>query len=71
MIELTQYAIDHSTDIDIVVGYHGSDCGNVERYTGKRTLRAVKSRLSKERCDDIFWAHVALDGRRTYIIEGL
>jgi hypothetical protein len=32
------------------------DCGNFEIYTGKRTMRAIKMRLTKERCGGDRWA---------------
>ena len=32
------------------------DCGDFEIYTGKRTMRAIKMRLTKERCGGDRWA---------------
>jgi hypothetical protein len=32
--------------------------GNFEKYTGSRTIRAIKQRLTKERCNGDRWASV-------------
>jgi hypothetical protein len=50
MIALTEYA-----DIYIVSG-EGEGRGHVEKYNGKRTMRAIKSRLTRERCSGDRWA---------------
>lgn len=34
--------------------------GTVEPYTGKRTMRAIKMRLTKERCGGERWAHASV-----------
>lgn len=41
---------------EIRIVYGEGDVGTVERYTGKRTLRAIKMRLTKERCSGDRWA---------------
>ena len=41
-------------EIRIVSGI--GELGIVERYTGKKTQRAIKSRLTRERCNGDRWA---------------
>ena len=36
--------------------------GTVEDYTGKRTARAVKARLTRERCGGDRWARIETKG---------
>lgn len=45
--------------INIVSGE--GETGTVEAYTGKRTARAIKARLTKERCGGDRWARVDTD----------
>ena len=39
-----------------IVSGEGTGEGIVEPYTGKRTIRAIKMRLTKERCGGDRWA---------------
>ena len=48
--------------IEIVSGE--GELGTVEEYNGKRTIKAIKSRLTKERCDGDRWAYLKIDGQR-------
>lgn len=34
------------------------ETGSIEPYTGKRTVRAIKARLTRERCGGDRWARV-------------
>ncbi len=34
------------------------EMGSIEPYTGKRTVRAIKARLTRERCGGDRWARV-------------
>ncbi len=54
---LTLDANDHP--IHIVSG-EGTGPGTVELYTGKRTERAIKMRLTKERCGGDRWARASI-----------
>jgi hypothetical protein len=40
----------------VIVSGEGTGPGTVEKYEGKRTLRAIKTRLTKERCGGDRWA---------------
>lgn len=51
LVELIE---DENNDIKILSGE--GDYGNFELYTGKRTPRAIKMRLTKERCGGDRWA---------------
>lgn len=51
LVELIE---DENNDIKILSGE--GDYGNFEIYTGKRTPRAIKMRLTKERCGGDRWA---------------
>ena len=48
--------------IEIVSGE--GETGTVEKYNGKRTIKAIKSRLTKERCNGDRWAYLKIDGQR-------
>lgn len=60
---MMRQAIEAATKIEIVSG-EGMGEGTTKLYTGKRTERAIKSRLTKERCNGDRWAFVRFDGRR-------
>lgn len=60
--EITDRMIETAIEIKIISGE--GENGTVENYTGKRTARAVKARLTKERCNGDRWAILELDGRR-------
>ena len=51
LVELIE---DEDNEIKILSGE--GDYGNFEIYTGKRTPRAIKMRLTKERCGGDRWA---------------
>ena len=51
-----QKIIDKGCSNDIVIVSGEGELGRAEVYTGKRTSRAVKLRLTKERCHDDRWA---------------
>lgn len=38
--------------------------GSFKKYTGKRTLRAIRTRLTKECCGGQRWAQVYVDDQR-------
>lgn len=44
-----------ATNKIVIVSGEG-EVGTVENYSGKRTIRAIKVRLTKERCDGQRWA---------------
>lgn len=46
--------LDSAVEIRIVSGE--GTIGNAETYNGKRTVRALKSRLTRERCNGDRWA---------------
>jgi hypothetical protein len=64
MGKLEEY-IANAESIEIVSG-EGTQ-GTVEDYEGKRTLRAIRSRLTKERCQGDRWAYVKINGERADI----
>ena len=49
--------------IEIVSG-DGDGAGVAEIFEGKRTLRALRMRLTMERCQGDRWARVEIDGQR-------
>ncbi len=49
-------------EIKIVSGE--GETGTVEIYTGKKTIKAIKTRLTKEKCKGDRWAYALLDGRK-------
>jgi hypothetical protein len=54
--------IKSAEEIEIVSGE--GEIGTVEDYEGKRTIRAIKARLTKERCGGDRWAFVRVNGQR-------
>lgn len=44
----TQQLLDTTKAVRIVSGE--GDCGTVEQYTGARTIRAIRARLTREQC---------------------
>jgi hypothetical protein len=61
MMKLEEY-IKSAEEIEIVSGE--GEQGTVEDYEGKRTIRAIKARLTKERCGGDRWAFVRVNGQR-------
>ena len=59
---LRQYALDRTESIKILSG-EGEGEGTLEIYTGKRTVRAIRARLTRERKSQR-WAVLVLDGER-------
>ena len=57
---LTENLIARAEFIRIVSGE--GEIGTREDYTGKRTLRALRSRLTKERCHGDRWAYAEIQG---------
>ena len=57
---MTQQIIDGATHIHIISG-EGAGEGHVAGYTGARTVRAIKARLTRERCGGDRWAFVMID----------
>jgi len=43
-----------------IISGEGTGPGNEEIYTGKRTQRAIKSRLTRERCGGDRWAYFVI-----------
>ena len=39
---------------------------HIEPHTGRATARAIRARLTRERCNGDRWAHVVIDGERVY-----
>jgi hypothetical protein len=54
--------IKRAEEIEIISGE--GEQGTVEDYEGKRTERAIKMRLTKERCGGDRWAFARIDGER-------
>ena len=42
----------------------GDGPGTVETYTGKRTVRAIKARISRESCNGDRYCYLLVDGER-------
>lgn len=59
---VTQAMLDETTVIEIASG-EGEE-GTREVYSGARTVRAVRARLTSERCGGDRWAILILDGER-------
>ena len=59
---ITQAMLDGSDEIEILSG-EGEE-GTREGYEGARTVRAVRARLTSERCGGDRWAILILDGER-------
>jgi hypothetical protein len=49
--------------IEIING-EGTGEGTVEEYTGVQTARAIRARLTRERCGGDRWAFARIDGQR-------
>ena len=54
--------LQKANTLEIVSGE--GEIGTVEEYNGKRTIKAIKSRLTKERCNGDRWAYLKADGQR-------
>lgn len=59
---ITQAMINQASTIEILSGE--GETGYCERYSGARTVRAVRARLTRERCAGERWAQLILDGDR-------
>lgn len=57
----TENLIATAARIDIVSGE--GEVGTVERFVGKRTIRAIKARLTREKCGGDRWASAEIDGQ--------
>jgi hypothetical protein len=57
---LTDSTLESAPSIQIVSGE--GEVGTVEPYTGRRTVRALKARLTRERCKGDRWAYAQIDG---------
>ena len=57
---LTDNLIARAETITIISGE--GEIGTREDYTGKRTVRALRSRLTKERAHGDRWAYAEIDG---------
>jgi hypothetical protein len=57
---LNDSTLERAPSIQIVSGE--GDLGTVEEYTGKRTVRALKARLTRERCKGDRWAFAQIAG---------
>jgi hypothetical protein len=44
--------------------------GTCEVYKGKLTSRAIKARLTRERCNGDRWAYIKIDGRKFDVLRG-
>ena len=62
-MELTDAMLSAAQEIEIVSG-EGTGSGTCETFTGRRTVRAIKARLTRERCGGDRWAFVKVDGQR-------
>lgn len=60
-MNISEYLVA-ADSISIISGE--GEVGTVEKYMGKRSVRAVKARLTRERCHGDRWAHVEIDGVR-------
>ncbi|KKN30585.1 hypothetical protein LCGC14_0832490 [marine sediment metagenome] len=49
-----------------IVSGEGAGEGRIEPHTGRATARAIRARLTRERCNGDRWAHVVIDGERVY-----
>ena len=59
---ITQAMLDQAEEIEILSG-EGEE-GTREDYEGARTVKAVRARLTSERCGGDRWAIQILDGER-------
>ena len=57
---LTDNLLSRAETIMIISGE--GEVGTPEEYTGKRTVRALRARLTKERCHGDRWAYAEIDG---------
>jgi hypothetical protein len=60
--------IESAKEIMIISGE--GEVGTTEKYNGKKTLRALKLRLSKELCEGDRWACAEIDGYRYNYVDG-
>ncbi len=49
----------------VIISGEGTGPGAIEPHTGAPTLRAIRARLTRERCDGDRWAHAI-----AYVAEG-
>ena len=54
--------LQKANSLEIVSGE--GEIGTAEEYKGKRTIKAVKARLTKERCNGDRWAYLKIDGQQ-------
>ena len=59
---ITQAMLDQADEIEILSG-EGEE-GTREDYEGAKTVKAVRARLTSERCGGDRWAILILDGER-------
>ena len=55
--------VTDAQSITIVSG-EGDGAGDEEEFAGVRTVRAIRSRLTRERCGGDRWSYAELDGQR-------
>lgn len=69
-LQRIQQILDRATLVQIVAGE--AELGTIKDYTSTRTVRALKSRLTRERCGGDRWAkaHVYADDY-CYIFDGV
>jgi hypothetical protein len=60
--EITAGMVQSASELQIISGE--GEVGTVEMYRGARTARAVKARLTRERCGGDRWAVLVVDGER-------
>lgn len=65
--EQIEAIIKSGKPLEIVSGE--GETGTVEEYTGAKTVRAIKARLTRERCGGDRWARVDTDDGMAYIVE--
>ena len=63
MATFIEKIIAQAEEIEIVSG-EGDGEGTRETFTGRKTERALRMRLNKERCGGDRWAFVIFDGER-------
>ena len=59
---ITQAILDNAGRIEILSGE--GEYGTEQRYTGARTVRAVRARLTRERAGGDRWAILIVDNER-------
>lgn len=62
---ISNNSLASAATIEIVSG-EGAQ-GKAEPFTGKRSLRALRARLTRERCGGDRWAFVYIDGERVKV----